>query len=69
MAAKLVIKQAKDGYRFVLKASNGGIVASSESYSNAAGAESLRERGGQKLVRPLSRVRQRRSHKPKSHLR
>ena len=38
MAAKFMIKKAKDGYRFVLKASNGETVATSESYSNAAGA-------------------------------
>ncbi len=38
MAAKFELYQAKDGWRFRLKAGNGEVVATSEAYSSKEGA-------------------------------
>lgn len=38
MAAKFEIYEVKDGFRFKLKAGNGEIVATSESYTSRSGA-------------------------------
>jgi uncharacterized protein YegP (UPF0339 family) len=47
MAAKFEIRKSSAGYRFVLKAGNGEIIATSETYASKAsaknGIESVRE--------------------------